>query len=311
MAAKPRQRKGSGQRMKTLIFAGALALVVGGSAGTQLVAQQQGRGQAAPSVPAAGSARSLALVDLTGYWVSVVTEDWRFRMVTPPKGDFASVPLNGEGRQVANTWDPSKDGACDAYGAAAVMRMPGRLHITWEDDNTLKIEIDAGQQTRLLRFGGSRPSVGERTLQGYSAAEWLRAGGGQLGGFGGFGGNVAAPEGGGRGAPAAASAPPAGASAGRGAAPSGRGGAPPRWAPLKVVTTQLRAGWLRKNGVPYSENTTMTEHFIRFSDDESEWFTVVTSIEDPTYLNQTFITSSNFKREADGSKWKPSSCRAN
>ncbi len=299
--------------MKTLIFVGALAFVIGGTVGTQLMAQQQGRGQAAPGAPAAGSARSLAPVDLTGYWVSVVTEDWRFRMVTPPKGDFASIPLNGEGRQVANAWDPSKDGACEAYGAAAVMRMPGRLHITWEDDNTLKIETDAGQQTRLLRFGGSRPPVAERTLQGYSAAEWLRAGGGLVGGFGGFGGNVGAPGGGGRGAgvSAADGAAPAAASANRGAPPPGRGAAPQRWAPLKVVTTQLRPGWLRKNGVPYSENATMTEHFIRFSDDESEWFTVVTNIEDPTYLNQTFITSSNFKREADGSKWKPSPCRAN
>jgi hypothetical protein len=290
----------------------ALALALGGHPGVQLIAQQQGRGQAAPSAPAAGSARSLAPVDLTGYWVSVVTEDWRFRMVTPPKGDFASVPLNGEGRQVANMWDPSKDGACEAFGAAAVMRMPGRVHITWEDDNTLKIETDAGQQTRLLRFGGSRPPAGERTLQGYSAAEWLRAGGGVVGGFGGFGGNVAAPDGGGRGAgAAAAAAPTGGAVANRGAPPPGRGGAPQRWAPLKVVTTQMRPGWLRKNGVPYSENTTMTEHFIRFSDDESEWFTVVTSVEDPTNLNQTFTTSSNFRREADGSKWKPSPCRDN
>ena len=65
----------------------------------------QGRGGPPPT------ARAAAPVDLTGYWVSVVTEDWRFRMVTPPKGDYASVPLNAEGRRVADTWDPSKDGA--------------------------------------------------------------------------------------------------------------------------------------------------------------------------------------------------------
>jgi hypothetical protein len=77
-----------------------------------------------------------------------------------------------------------------------------------------------------------------------------------------------------------------------------------------VVTTQLRPGWLRKNGVPYSENTVMTEHFIAFSDESTDWFTVVTTIDDPTYLNQSFITSSNFKKEPDGSRWRPVPCKA-
>ena len=88
------------------------------------------------------------------------------------------------------------------------------------------------------------------------------------------------------------------------------GPAPQRWAPLKVVTTQMRPAWLRKNGVPYSENAVMTEHFIRFADDSDEWFTVVTIVEDPTYLTQSFITSTNFKREADGARFKPVACKA-
>jgi hypothetical protein len=257
-------------------------------------------------------------VDLTGYWVSIVTEDWRFRMVTPPKGDYASVPLNAEGRRVADTWEPSKDGLCDAYGAAGLMRMPGRLHITWADENTLKIETDAGQQTRLLHFGGARPQAGERTLQGYSAAQWI--GGAPLGagGFGGFGGNVAAPGAGaparGTGAAPAAAAPgaapaAAAAPASSGAAAGGRG--PERWGVLRVTTTQLKPGWLRKNGVPYSENATVTENFMRFSDGATDWFTVGTIVEDPTYLDQPFITSTNFKREADGAKFKPTPCRTN
>jgi len=277
--------------------------------GVNLSAQRgQGRGGPPPTP------RAAAPVDLTGYWVSVVTEDWRFRMVTPPKGDYASVPLNAEARRIADAWDPSKDGVCDAYGAAAIMRLPGRLHITWQDDNTLKIETDAGQQTRLLHFGAARPATGERTLQGYSVAEWGRGGGPPgLGGFGGFGGNVAPPD-------AAAPAPAAGRgapppAAGRGAAPvaaaappPGRGPAPERWAPLKVVTTQLRPAWLRKNGIPYSENTVMTEYFDRHSAYGTEWFTVTTLVEDPTYLTQPFITSTHFKKEADGSKWSPSPC---
>src|SRR6516162_11747256 len=97
-------------------------------------------GQAPPA------AKSLAPTDLTGYWLSVVTEDWRFRMVTPAKGDYPSIPLNAEGLRVADRWDPAKDEAagdtCKAYGAAAIMRMPGRIHITWQDDLTVKVETD-------------------------------------------------------------------------------------------------------------------------------------------------------------------------
>jgi hypothetical protein len=115
---------------------------------------------------------------LTGYWVSVIGEDWRWRMLTPPKGDYLGVPLNAEGIRVLNTWDPARDEAagnrCNAYGAAAIMRLPLRLHITWQDENTLKIETDAGQQTRLLRFTGSAPATQQRTLQGYSSATWER-----------------------------------------------------------------------------------------------------------------------------------------
>ncbi len=259
-----------------------LKAITGGIAGTfalvlsPVVLAQRGT---APVAATPGSARALAPVDLTGYWVSIVTEDWRFRMVTPPKGDYASVPLNGDGRRQANLWDPSKDGACEAYGAGGIMRMPGRVHVTWQDDSTLKMETDAGVQTRLLHFSTSTPPAGERELQGYSAAQWLRSGGG--GGFG-----------------------------GPGFAGPGGGPAQGRWAPLKVVTTQLRPGWLRKNGVPYSENTVMTEHFISFSDEGTDWFTVVTTIDDPTYLNQSFITSSNFKKESDGSRWRPVPCKA-
>ena len=304
----------------------AWTMAVVAALGPGLLAQQRGRGQGGPPP----TAQAQAPVDLTGYWVSVVTEDWRFRMVTPPKGDYASVPLNAEGRRVADTWDPSKDGRCEAYGAAAIMRMPGRLHITWEDDNTLKIDTDAGQQTRLLRFGPStlrdqgRPEPGrgttgagspsaERTLQGVSVAQWIAGGGrGPIGGFGGFGGNVAAPGAGARGGQSPAAAPvPGGGRAAPAPPPGGPGaGAPQRWGLLKVVTTQLKPGWLRKNGAPYSENAVVTENFIRFADGSDQWFTVSTIVEDPTYLDQTFITSTNFKREADGAKFKPVACRA-
>lgn len=121
--------------------------------------------------------QAAATVDLTGDWVSVVTEDWKFRMVTPNKGVFDGLPLNAEGRRVGDTWDPKQDTAngeqCRAYGAANIMRMPGRLRIKWEGNDTLRIDTDAGEQTRLFKFG---PPVkpGEPSWQGSTHAEWHR-----------------------------------------------------------------------------------------------------------------------------------------
>lgn len=240
----------------------------------------QGRGGGEPAQPPA-LPRAAVPIDLTGSWVSIVNEDYRWRMITPPKGDYASVPLTEEGRKVADTWDPSKDGMCEAYGAGGLMRMPTRLRITWESDTVLKIETDAGQQTRRLRFDGSQTAPVARSLQGRSLAEWQRM------------------------APA-----PGGAGGGN----VGRGGTPPTGpAPgssLKVVTTQLRPGWLRRNGVPYSENATITEYFDRFAaPNGDEWLVVTTTVTDPKYLTQDFVTSSHFRQEADGSKWSPSPCR--
>jgi hypothetical protein len=233
-----------------------------------------GRGglQGPPPTP-----RAAAPFDLTGDWVSVVTEDWRWRMVTPQKGDYASVPLNAAGRRVADGWDLAKDKAnheeCKAFGAAGLIRMPMRMHITWQDDATLKIETDAGQQTRLLHFGASSVQAGERTWQGSSAAEWFKQP--QAAGLG-FGG------GGGRGF---------------------AGGN------LKVVTTNMKAGYLRKNGVPYSESTVLTEYFNRHDEPNGDqWMTVTSVIEDPMYLNQPFLLSTSFKKEPDASKWHPSGC---
>ncbi len=266
-------------RLCAVVFA--LALL-----GRSLAAQQPA------AAPAPGSARALSPVDLTGNWVSVVTEDWRFRMVTPPKGDYASVPLNAAARAVADAWDPAKDtaagNACKSYGAGNIMRVPGRLHISWQDDTTLKIETDAGQQTRLLHFTGT--PGGEPSWQGYSAATWEMAG---------------PPPGRGGPPPPAPAGGTQQAAAGRGAPP------PPRGGSLKAVTTRLKEGYLRKNGVPYSENAVVTEYFDRHNESNGDqWFTVTTIVEDPKYLQQTFITSTHFKKEADASKWYPAPCKA-
>ena len=219
-----------------------------------------------------------ALIDLTGYWVSIVDEDWRWRMVTPPKGDYASLPLNAEGRRVADTWDPAKDeaegNACKAYGAAGLMRLPTRLHITWADDKTLQVETDAGQQKRLFHFDGAKWQGGDPQWQGDSVASWVKQP--QSRGF----------------------APPFG-----GPAP-GKGGA------LKVVTTHMRPGYLRKNGVPYSGNAILTEYLDRVEFDGVSYLILTTAVDDPQYLNDTFITSEQFKLEPESSKWNPKPCKA-
>jgi hypothetical protein len=184
-------------------------------------------------------------------------------MVTPPKGDYNSVPMTAEARKVADSWDVSKDGSCLAYGAAGLLRIPTRLHITWESDTVLTLETDAGVQTRKLVFGAPPPQPGPRTLQGISVAEWERA-------------------------------------AGRGA----QGGN------LKVTTTNMSGGWVRKNGVPYSENAVLTEYYDRFSGPNGEeWVNVTTIVDDPRYFTQPFITTTHFKKEPDGSKWNPTPCR--
>jgi hypothetical protein len=139
-------------------------------------ANPQGRGAAT----AGKTPKESAPIDLTGYWVSIVSEDWRFRMLTPPKGDHPDFLLTPEGTKLADAWDPAKDEAakdhCKAYGAPNIMRVPGRFHITWADDRTLKIETDAGTQTRLLRFASSASGApaGPPSRQGTSAALWER-----------------------------------------------------------------------------------------------------------------------------------------
>jgi len=257
----------------------ALLLTIGAPALAVAQGPPQGRG-AQP----ARSPRDAAPVDLTGYWVSLVTEDWRWRMVTPLKGDSASVPINLAGKKIVNEWDPAKDEAagnqCKAYGAAAIMRMPGRLHITWQDDKTLKVETDAGTQTRIFNFSPSTSSGPAKTApswQGYSVARWeagLTPLGGQL---------------------------PLGLGQRQGI----------RSRSLEVATTNLKSGYLRKNGVPYSDKTTVTEYFERFSEpDGDDHLMVMTIVTDPEYLALPFVVTSDFKKEADGAKWDPTPCSA-
>ena len=226
----------------------------------------QGRQNVEPS-----SARSAAPIDLTGYWVSQIVDEFRFR-VTPQKGDTLYMPLTPEAEKVAKAWDPDRDLAaghqCKAYGAVGLMQRPGRLHITWADDNTLKIEADSGTQTRLLKFGAKPTRLGAPSLQGYSAARWLVA-----------------------------------------AAGRGRGNAPPTGT-LEIETTNMTPGYMRKNGVPYSgTQTVLTEHVSRLNGPNGLVYLTLTAIvEDAVYLTQPFIRTYSFKQVPDATGWAPTPC---
>jgi hypothetical protein len=223
------------------------------------------RGQQRGGAAAARSARDAAPVDLTGYWVAYITENWRYRMVTPAKGEYRRIPASPAALPLINAWDPVADeragNQCKSYGAGVIMSVPGRLHITWPDADTLRIDTDAGTQTRLLRFSAAASPSAAPSWQGDSTATWERATG---------------PDGGGS---------------------------------LRVVTSNLRAGYLRKNGVPYSERTTVTEHFdLATLPDGSKLLLVTVTVEDPVYLTGPYVVSPHFKKEADGSKWEPTPC---
>ena len=240
------------------------ALLAMSLAGARVRAQNPG------AQPPAPTPRASAPIDLTGYWVSVVNEDWRFRMVTPAKGDYKGVPITREALQIVNAWNPAADEAagnqCKSYGAAAIMRVPARIHITWQDDNTLKLETDAGTQTRLFQFGAPTPPPAQPTWQGQSLARWERP---------------------------------------------GRGNPAVKAGSLAVTTTNMKAGYLRKNGVPYSDAARVTEYFdLSPMPGNAQLIVVTTIVDDPRYLTQQFVVSSQFKKEADGSKWDPTPCSA-
>jgi hypothetical protein len=237
-------------------------------------------------VPAAAPGRAEAPIDLTGTWVSVINEDWAYRMVTPARGDTMSLPLNAAGQAAAEQWDLDADNAaglqCKAFGAARIMRVPTRVKISWADDYTLRIDADYGSQTRMIHFSdtGRRPLLTmmleeanrERSLQGYSVADWE---------------NIMINR----------------------VSNGGPSATPPPGGNLKVITTRMTPGYLRPNGVPYSEDTVLTEYYNRLTDPlGEEWFVVTTIVDDPTYLHTPYVTTSHYRREADDSKWNPTPC---
>jgi hypothetical protein len=265
---------------RILVVAVTALILLAGETGRAGGAQRGGgRGQAPPT-PKADPA-----IDITGTWTAVITEDWALRMVTPKKGDFTRVPMTPAARRIADAWDPARDEAageqCRGYGAPSVMRLPGRLRISWVNDQTLKMELEAGNQIRTFHFNAApafaTASAGQAAFATASAGQAL-------------------------------------------AEPSWQGMSsaqwqytvnPPRTGELKVVTNRLRPGYLRKNGVPYSANTSMTEYYHRMTAPNGDvWLTVVAEIVDPENLREPFVQSTHFKRLAANATFKPEACEA-
>jgi hypothetical protein len=221
--------------------------------------------------------RAGAPIDLTGTWVSIVSEDWRWRMTTPLIGDFANIPENEAAREVGMAWRPELNAGneCIAYGAPGIMHRPGRIKISWEDDMTLKMEFDAGMQTRMFHFDET-VTPGAPSRQGHTVAKW--------------------------------EAPPApttfnGIRIGQ----TPRVGTSTR--SLEAHTDNLIAGSLRKNGIPHSEQATVTEYFDVFDDPNGRtWFVDTIIVDDPAYLVEPWVTTMHFMKEADDSKWSPKEC---
>jgi hypothetical protein len=219
--------------------------------------------------------KAMAPADLTGYWEAIVVEDWRYRMLPPIKlqdpprlGERVGIPMNAEARRIALAWDAAKDEAagdqCKAYGAPNIMRIPGRIHVTWQDDQTMKLETDAGTQTRTFEF--ATPKIQPGGWQGVSQASWDTV-------------------------------------------PAGRGGAGLPSGSLKVVTSKMKAGYLMKNGIPYSANAVVTEYYDRIDElNGDSYLLITTSVEDPMYLTEPYLASTHFKKQADATGWNPSPC---
>jgi hypothetical protein len=261
---------------------------VGGAGLVHAQARNAPPGAAGPTPPSApkgppaepkpaSNAKAAAPFDLTGQWVSLVTRDWQFRMVVPRRGEYQGIPLNLAGKQYADAWDPKVDekagNQCAPYGAGVVMLVPERLRIQWQDEETLRVETDAGMQVRLLRFRPDLDATAEpASRQGQSRASWLMHAASDSG----FG-------------------PPA---------DEGNFGS------LKISTNHMLAGLIRKNGIAYGEHSDLTEYWDVQEDPvtKKEYLIVTASLHDPDLLRANYNYVATFEREADGFKWDPTPC---
>jgi hypothetical protein len=269
---------GRASRSATAFVCGVLIVLLAGASPGARAQDEAGAGSdAAGAVRARPTARARAPFDITGYWVSLVTQNWRYRMIVPGHGDYAGIPMNAKAKQFADAWQPSADVAagkqCEAYGAPALMQDPERLHIVWQDDQTLRVDTDEGMQTRLLHFGpaASSSAASQPSLQGDSRARWAVS--------------------------AVAN------SLNRATEPGAQ-----LFGSLVVNTGHLMPGLLRKNGIPYGAGAKLSEYWKLHGMGARQWLLISSKLTDPEYLAGPYVFDSIFQKEPDGSKWAPSPC---
>jgi hypothetical protein len=192
-----------------------------------------------------------------------------WRVVVPPKGDFTSVPLNPFGMELANSWDPERD---RANGDECKAYGPANI---MRIVGRVKIAWQ-GDETLIIE---TDKGMQRRELHFNDGAV---PGAPSLQGF--SKGEVVRTG-------------------------TSQGFFPNNYfTHISAVTTNHSGGYLRLNGVPYSENAVITEHFSLAEGYGGEWLTVTTIVEDPAFLFQPFIVSSDFRREANDELWNPEPC---
>jgi len=238
-------------------------------------AQAQGRGQAggrAGGPPP--TARASAPKDFTGYWVSVVTEHWHLRMNVPPKGNYSMLPINPAARKIADSWNPAAEPA-DAQCKAygAAAILRVPSRLYIHWADDNTLQMDIDSGTQTRLF-----RFAGAALPADPTPQWQ-------------GQSVAVWD---------------------GAGARGRGGPTRGNGQLRVTTTRMRPGLLRRNGVPYSENAVLEEYFETFTEPNGDtWLVATLILTDPQYLTGPYATTYPFRKIPDRSGWDPTPCRAN
>jgi hypothetical protein len=203
------------------------------------------------------------------------------RMVVPGPGEYIGIPINLKAKQYADAWRAGPDEAagkqCEAYGGGTILLVPEQLHISWQDDNALRVQSDAGMQDWVLHFqpGAEDVSSIAASRQGYAAAKWDLS----------------------------RVLPPGQFGVGEQSQPA------PRYGSLDVEVSHLLPGLLRKNGVPYSGETTVSEFWEQHPGPAGAQYLIISMVlSDPVYLTSPYYTAASFEKQADGSGWDPTPC---
>ena len=117
-----------------------------------------------------------AEADLSGFWGPRVHEDHKYRWEGPEHGEYDGLPLTAEAYAIADAWDPMEyyrpENQCSPMGITMILRIPGNVHISYEDENTLRIDSEIFGMTRRVYLDARPREDGPLTWGGHSLGEW-------------------------------------------------------------------------------------------------------------------------------------------